>query len=441
MNDRLANSMLGFGLGITMFYWFFSSLLRFMDAPSLDWQTVVIGTQFQLYEKLVVSILFIIFGSHVQANIKKRRQAEENLNESEEKYRSILESIEEGYYEVNLEGHFTFLNNSMCTILSRDKDEVLRSNIREYVSKQDRTVFFNSLEDIKTSKMLTTTIECELLTKGGGKKIIELSASLIKDTSLSPSGIRGITRDITEKRMLEKNLLESLENVKEAKTGVILGLAKLAEYRDRDTGSHLERIREYSKVLCEELTKLPQYMDYITESYIDDIYQSSILHDIGKVGVSDKVLLKKGKLTAEEFEEIKTHSILGGKALSAIDKQFKNQSFLTIGKEIAYYHHERWNGKGYPSQLKAEQIPLSARIVSLADVYDALTSKRCYKDAFSHEKAKDIILEENGEMFDPDVVEAFLVHEDTFRKIRQQLHGNGTLIADQDKEIPALEKQ
>jgi response regulator RpfG family c-di-GMP phosphodiesterase len=116
------------------------------------------------------------------------------------------------------------------------------------------------------------------------------------------------------------------------------------------------------------------------------------------------------------------HPTIGGEALSAIDKHFTEQSFLTIGKEIAYHHHEKWNGKGYPDNLAGEQIPLSARIVSLADVYDALTSKRCYKDAFSHEKAKDIILSDKGVAFDPAVVDAFLKLEGTFIRIRQELH-------------------
>ncbi len=424
INRKLADAMLGFGLGITLFYWLFSAFLRFLDSPGIGWQLIILGTEFQIYEKLVVSILFIIFGSHVQMNIKKRKLAEDNLGESEEKYRSILESIEEGYYEINLDGNFSFLNDSMCKILARKKNNIINNNILDFIGSKDIQSFSESLQKLKNKTTLTSTIECIFLVKGGGEKIIELSASLIQDSYSKPVGIRGIARDITEKRMLEKSLLESLEKVKEAKTGVILGLAKLAEYRDCDTGRHLERIREYSKILAEELKNHPQYQDYISQSYIDDIYQSSILHDIGKVGVPDHVLLKKGKLTADEFETIKTHSVLGGKALSLIDKQFIDQSFLTIGKEIAYYHHEKWNGNGYPSNLKGEKIPLSARIVSLADVYDALTSKRCYKEAFSHEKAKSIILEEKEKSFDPIIVDAFLVHEETFNYIRKELHEN-----------------
>ena len=196
-----------------------------------------------------------------------------------------------------------------------------------------------------------------------------------------------------------------MENTKNA---TILGLAKLAESRDDCTGGHLERVREYSRMITRAICQLPKYMHYITPAYINDIYLSSILHDIGKVSVPDAILLKPGRLTAEEFDIIKQHTIVGGNALAAVDAELKEQSFLTLGKEIAYYHHEAWDGNGYPEGLEGEAIPLSARIVALADVYDALTTKRVYKDAYSHEKAVDIILEEKGRKFDPEIVEAFV---------------------------------
>ena len=206
-----------------------------------------------------------------------------------------------------------------------------------------------------------------------------------------------------------------------ARMATILALAKLAEYRDDDTGIHLERIREYTKIIAEEMAKKPNYIGYITKEYIDDIYHSSILHDIGKVGIPDAILLKPGKLTPEEFELMKTHSTLGGDVLTVIDAGIEGQTFLTLAKEIAYYHHERWNGTGYPKGLSGENIPLSARIVALPDVYDALTSKRVYKNIISHEKAKEIIINEKGKHFDPDVVDSFLAREDDFKMICEKL--------------------
>jgi len=162
---------------------------------------------------------------------------------------------------------------------------------------------------------------------------------------------------------------------------------------------------------------LPAYKDYITEKYIDDIYQSSILHDIGKVGIQDSVLLKPGKLNLEEFNIIKRHTVLGGDALAEIESQTEGRSFLILGKEIAYYHHEKWDGTGYPDGLKGENIPLSARVVAIADVYDALTTKRFYKEAFTHEKSREIIISLKGSHFDPDVVDAFMANEKNFSRI------------------------
>ena len=214
--------------------------------------------------------------------------------------------------------------------------------------------------------------------------------------------------------------MQSYKELQEARAATILGLAKLAEYRDEGTGSHLERIREYAKRLAEELAKLPKYGHYITQEYIDDIFQSSILHDIGKVGIPDRILLKPGKLTAEEFEIIKRHTTLGGDAICAIESRIQTRSFLVMGKQIAYKHHEKWDGSGYPEGLKGEEIPLSARIVALADVYDALTTKRFYKEAYTHKKSKQIIVDLNGSHFDPEVVDAFLILENEFKRIHDE---------------------
>ena len=170
-----------------------------------------------------------------------------------------------------------------------------------------------------------------------------------------------------------------------------------------------------------ELQKKDKYKDYITEQYIENIYKSTPLHDIGKVGVPDEVLLKPGKLTAEEFEIMKRHSVIGGDAISsAVKLSGMKRSFLDMGKEIAYYHHEKWNGNGYPKGLMNDGIPLTARITALADVYDALTTKRVYKPAFPHEKAREILTEGFGTAFDPDIVEGFLSKENEFIKIKEE---------------------
>lgn len=226
-------------------------------------------------------------------------------------------------------------------------------------------------------------------------------------------------KDLTERVQLENKLKDSLHELKDTQSAAIIGFAKLTEYRDKDTGSHLERIREFTRIMAQSLRRLPKYSAYISEEYLEDLALSSILHDVGKVGISDSILLKPGRFDRSEYEKIKAHSRLGGDALDVVDKQLTQTSFLTMGKEIAYYHHERWDGGGYPEGLKGEAIPLSARIVAIADVYDALTSKRPYKEAYSHEKAVEIITEERGKQFDPEIVDAFLENHEVFHRIRR----------------------
>lgn len=216
-------------------------------------------------------------------------------------------------------------------------------------------------------------------------------------------------------------LAESNQSFEEARAATILGLAKLAEYRDNETGAHIERMREYVRILAMELSNHPKYQSYITNNYINDLYESSILHDIGKVAVPDKILRKPGKLTILEYEVIKTHTTLGGDALKEVAARVRGQSFLSIATEIAYHHHERWDGNGYPSGLKGEEIPLSARITALADFFDAVTSKRIYKPAFSLERTRALILEGKGCQFDPDLVDAFLMRIGEFAEIRKRI--------------------
>lgn len=205
---------------------------------------------------------------------------------------------------------------------------------------------------------------------------------------------------------------------------LIFMLAKLAESRDNDTGAHLERVRMYSRIIAEHLSKAPRYRDLVNSEYVRLIYLTSPLHDIGKVAVPDHVLLKPGPLTEEEFEIMKTHTARGAETLDAALAQYPSARFLRMARDIAACHHEWFDGSGYPRGLAGEAIPLSARIVALADTYDALTSKRVYKDAYSHEKARATVLQGRGTHFDPDVVEAFLKNEDRFLAVSRSL-GDG----------------
>jgi putative two-component system response regulator len=205
----------------------------------------------------------------------------------------------------------------------------------------------------------------------------------------------------------------------------IFAMAKLAESRDTETGEHLERVRSYSRQLALELSKDGPHSDVIDREYVENIYLTSPLHDIGKVGIPDSVLLKPGRLTKHEFDIMKTHTTIGARTLEAALEQYPDVQYLRFARDIVLTHHERFDGTGYPRGLGGQEIPLSSRIVALADVYDALRSRRPYKDAYSHEAARKMIVDGRGTQFDPDVVGAFVASESDFLAIREVFDDEG----------------
>jgi putative two-component system response regulator len=207
---------------------------------------------------------------------------------------------------------------------------------------------------------------------------------------------------------LEKLVQQQVSKLTEAYKATIFAMAKLAEYRDDDTGQHIERVRLYAKTLAQQLAETGPYKNDITDVFVERIFEASPLHDIGKIAIPDAILLKPGRLTAEEMEIMKLHTVIGASVLKDVYSKYPHNEFIAMSIDIAMSHHERWDGKGYPQGLKGDNIPLSARIVAIADVYDALRSKRPYKNPLSHEAAVKIILEEKGEHFDPYLVDAFL---------------------------------
>ena len=198
-------------------------------------------------------------------------------------------------------------------------------------------------------------------------------------------------------------------------------MAKLAESRDPDTGAHLDRVRFFAKLLASQLLAMNEFASEIDSQFIQLIYETSPLHDIGKVAISDSILLKPGKLTPSEFEIMKQHTSEGAKTLQAALDEYPNAMFLKMARDIAISHHERYDGTGYPNGLVGNDIPLCGRIMAVADVYDALTSKRVYKNALSHDIARSTILDGSSTHFDPTVVEAFLAKEADFEATRARL--------------------
>ena len=206
-----------------------------------------------------------------------------------------------------------------------------------------------------------------------------------------------------------------------AQHAAILALARLAEQRDNETGKHLERVASYCELVARGLRDDGLHRDVIDEAFVEDLVRSSVLHDIGKVGVPDSILLKPGKLTEREWEIMKTHAELGALTLAGAIAESGGHGFLAMGRDIAWCHHERWDGQGYPRGLRGIEIPLSARILALADVYDALTTERPYKSAWSHARAVAWLRAHSGTQFDPDVVAAFLAREGRADAIRARL--------------------
>jgi len=216
---------------------------------------------------------------------------------------------------------------------------------------------------------------------------------------------------------LEKLVKERTRQIALTQAITIESLATLAEYRDPETGGHIKRTQNYVKALAMHLREHPRFRDALDDETIELLYRSAPLHDVGKVGVPDGILLKSGKLTDDEFEEMKKHTNYGHDALHITEQKLGKNSYLRCAREIAFTHQEKWDGTGYPQGLKAEEIPVSGRLMALADVYDALISKRIYKPPLPHEEAVRIITEGSGKHFDPDVVDAFLALENTFRNI------------------------
>jgi putative two-component system response regulator len=223
----------------------------------------------------------------------------------------------------------------------------------------------------------------------------------------------------TERYNLELQSLveDQVKEIAESQMATIFALAKLAESRDDETGRHLEHVQQLCGMLAGYLREQGEFPDVLDDAYVDNVFHAAPLHDIGKVSIPDRILLKPGPLTAEEFEVMKTHTTMGARTLEAVRHEYSHNSFIDMGVRIARSHHERWDGSGYPDGLAGNEIPLSARIMAVVDVYDAARSQRVYKKARPHEEVAGFILIEAGRQFDPRVVGAFRALEHKFNQI------------------------
>lgn len=237
---------------------------------------------------------------------------------------------------------------------------------------------------------------------------------------------------------LQKEVEKRTREVQVIQDVTIMAMASLAETRDHETGNHIRRTQNYVRLLALQLRSHPRFQHFLDAQTIALLYKSAPLHDIGKVGIPDNILLKPGALTVEEFEIMKTHTILGRDAIAVAEKLLDApSSFLRLAREIANYHQEKWDGSGYPEGLAGDAIPISARLMAVADVYDALISRRVYKPPYPHATAVRMIEEGRGHHFDPDIVDAFLLAADDFHQIALQFSDQHEADGQADAAAPA----
>ena len=306
-------------------------------------------------------------------------------------------------------------NTGAERIFGYTAEEMVGSKITQlYVEDDSNLEVVKKLREKLWNKGEPVHAQVKQFAKGGQILNIALALSPMRSPSGELRGILGLGRDVTEEFRLN-------EQLKKVQSTAIFALAKLAEWRDGETGYHLRRIRAYCELLCRKLRQDPNYESVMTDKYIEHLVQSCVLHDIGKVALDDEILFNSDVFGEDEYKKMKLHTLYGGQALEEAANEAGEDSFLSVGRDVAFYHHEHWDGSGYPFGIEGEEIPLAARIVAIADVYDAITTERRYKPAYPHEETCAIIIQARGKQFDPVLVDKFIEVEEDFKAIRQAL--------------------
>ena len=286
----------------------------------------------------------------------------------------------------------------------------------DIVSKGDRERVKTTLLDPVASGEKIADYQITLVAQDNTLYEAEISGAQLQRSG-KILGLQLVIRDIGIRKQLEQKLVASLTKVRQTENAAILALAKLSEYRDVNPGKHLERIREYCKIIGDELARRSEFAVLVTPEYQQNLYQGSILHDIGKVAVADTILFKSEPLTKLEEEVLRNHTLTGGDVIKAMEIEAQGNGFLTVAKNIAYFHHEHWDGTGHPYGLQGLDIPLEARIMALVDNYEELTATAC-EEAQIHQQAVECLVRESGKQFDPVIVETFVVRQGDFDQVR-----------------------
>ncbi len=381
--------------------------------------------QNDLMTRLILS--HSVIARELETTAKELEKREAALNEAQ--HIAML-----GRWDIDYINNRREWSRSLVEILETDPDKMpTRELFLSRVHPDDRaraSTIYTQLQEKRGS----WTLELRLLMDDGRVKWVYLRLRTEFDAQNRPVHGFGTLQDVTvmkeaEEKLerynkhLEEMVSDKVKEISEAQMSTIFALVKLSESRDDDTGAHIERTASFCKLLAEKARRHPAYADQIDDVFSDSIYKASPLHDIGKVGISDAILLKPGKLTQEEFVIMKTHVDIGYQTLMRIGQHYKNNAFLKMGIDITRYHHEKWDGTGYQEGLSGDAIPLSARIMAISDVYDALRSKRVYKEAYSHEKSCAVLMESRGRHFDPRLIDIFMEANTEFETLYNSLSG------------------
>lgn len=354
---------------------------------------------------------------HLESEVKRRAEAQQV---SENKYRLLYEAIVDDVVLVNRRGDILQANASYWQHFHDTHTPLQGASFFDAVRSEDRQQVQAALLDVLFRGNIVSAWQWTLISAAGTPLEVEISGALLARDGKAPV-LQLVLRDISVRRQLENTLITSLQRCRKMENAAILALAKLSEYRDVTPGHHLERIREYCRIVAVELAQHDQFRTQITPEFLQNLYQGSILHDIGKVGVTDAILGKTDPLTGPEQARLRQHTRIGGDMIKAMEQEAKGSSFLSVAKNIAYFHHERWDGNGYPQGLQGEEIPLEARIMALADSYEAYTAAMDPARTLSHQQAVARIEACAGRHFDPAVVKAFVRRQLDFDWIRGNL--------------------
>jgi len=349
----------------------------------------------------------------LETEVEKRSIEQDAL---EERYRQLFNQLADDVVVVDPSGEIVQSNKSFGLHFSPSVNVAVTS-FWNIVSKKDRQHLEKVLRDLVATGTSLADGKMTLVRGDGARVDVEVNGSVVTREGV-PQKILLIMRDLSTRKEIELRLIKSLEVKKKTEISAILVLAKLSEFRDVTPHNHLERIREYCKALAQELSQTSVFENVMTPKYIEDIYHASILHDIGKVAIPDEYMAGDAPQVEYERDLMRRHTLIGGEVIREMEEESQGSGFLSMAKHIAYFHHERWDGEGYPYGLSKREIPLAARIAAIADTYEEMTAVVTKKDQDVHQITVDYITRKSGTHFDPRIVENFLSIQSDFDRIR-----------------------